>query len=43
MRYKDLKERLDKYNLDADYPKEYLHISWSLLRIILTKTKVVEK
>jgi len=40
--YKDLKNELQKYNLDTIYPGRYIHISWSVFRKILIKNKIIK-
>jgi hypothetical protein len=36
-KWRELKKELQKYNIDADYYNEYLHISWKDLKKCLLK------
>lgn len=31
----ELYKRMERFNIEADYPEEYLHIQWSVLRLIV--------
>lgn len=31
--WSDLRTRLDLFNIEGDYPEDYLHIQWTILRL----------